>query len=578
MFASPVEGATFVVNSTVDAVDATPGDGVCATAGGVCTLRAAIQEANRLSGTHVITIPAGTYTLTITGRGESSAATGDLNIASGKNITINGAGAATTIVDANRIDRAFQSGGGSLTLNDLTVQNGDTAESGGCFLMTPGTQLSVTRVIVKACTGNTGGGIYLAGSAGLPSNLTVTDSTIAQNVAVIAGGGLNVIGGANGIATLNRTTFSGNSAQQGGGINSQATVTLANTTISGNTATTASGGAIFTGVTAGSTMTLVNVTIASNSSATAGAVRVSSPGQLQTRNSIIAYSAGTASSNCSGGGGGLGNNLEFPGTTCAFNLGSDRRDDPLLGALANNGGLTQTHSLGAGSPAIDIGDSATCAAPPVSGLDQRGVARPAACDIGAYEAVATIPGVPTGLTASSSGSSVTLAWIAPTSGTAPDTYFIEAGSASGLADLANFSTGTAATTFSANNVARGTYFVRVRAGNAFGKSGPSNEAQLTVGDGACTAAPGPPSNLVVVSVNGGTVVLTWTASAGAPTSYVVEAGSSPGGSNLATTDLGSAATSLTAPGVNRGTYFVRIKGKNACGLGPASNEVTFSVT
>ena len=38
--------ATFTVNSATDAVDATPGDGVCATAGSVCTLRAAIQEAN----------------------------------------------------------------------------------------------------------------------------------------------------------------------------------------------------------------------------------------------------------------------------------------------------------------------------------------------------------------------------------------------------------------------------------------------------------------------------------------------------------------------------------------------------
>ncbi len=38
--------ATFAVNSTADAVDTSPGNGICATAGGVCTLRAAIQEAN----------------------------------------------------------------------------------------------------------------------------------------------------------------------------------------------------------------------------------------------------------------------------------------------------------------------------------------------------------------------------------------------------------------------------------------------------------------------------------------------------------------------------------------------------
>lgn len=52
-------GATFVVNSTVDAVDGTPGDGVCAAASGACTLRAAVQEANALPGAHAITLPAG---------------------------------------------------------------------------------------------------------------------------------------------------------------------------------------------------------------------------------------------------------------------------------------------------------------------------------------------------------------------------------------------------------------------------------------------------------------------------------------------------------------------------------------
>jgi len=62
--------------------------------------------------------------------------------------------------------------------------------------------------------------------------------------------------------------------------------------------------------------------------------------------------------------------------------------DPLLGPLANNGGSTLTHALLPGSPAIDAGDPAVCAAAPVNNLDHRGVARPqgSACDIGAVEA------------------------------------------------------------------------------------------------------------------------------------------------------------------------------------------------
>ena len=65
--------ANFAVNSPADAVDANPGDGLCQTATpGECTLRAAIQEANALSGADTITLPADTYTLTIAGAGEDS--------------------------------------------------------------------------------------------------------------------------------------------------------------------------------------------------------------------------------------------------------------------------------------------------------------------------------------------------------------------------------------------------------------------------------------------------------------------------------------------------------------------------
>jgi hypothetical protein len=62
---------------------------------------------------------------------------------------------------------------------------------------------------------------------------------------------------------------------------------------------------------------------------------------------------------------------------------------PLLGMLGSNGVPTQTIPLLAGSPAIDAGSDAVCAAAPVSGKDQRGIARPygAHCDIGASEAL-----------------------------------------------------------------------------------------------------------------------------------------------------------------------------------------------
>ena len=89
-----------------------------------------------------------------------------------------------------------------------------------------------------------------------------------------------------------------------------------------------------------------------------------------------------------------------------------------------------------------------------------------------------IPGAPTGLTASASGSTVVLSWGAALG--APIAYLIEAGSASGLNDLANVDTGNALTGLTATGVTDGRYFLRVRARNSCGTGPPSNEFVLTV--------------------------------------------------------------------------------------------------
>jgi hypothetical protein len=77
-------------------------------------------------------------------------------------------------------------------------------------------------------------------------------------------------------------------------------------------------------------------------------------------------------------------------------------------------------------------------------------------------------------------------------------------------------------------------------------------------------------------VNGSTVTLTWTASAGA-TSYRIDAGSAAGRNDILSSNLGSIATALTASNVNPGTYFVRISALNACGTSGPSNDVVVAV-
>jgi hypothetical protein len=86
--------------------------------------------------------------------------------------------------------------------------------------------------------------------------------------------------------------------------------------------------------------------------------------------------------------------------------------------------------------------------------------------------------------------------------------------------------------------------------------------------------PGPPTNLQHL-VDASTVTLSWQPPSGPdpPTSYVIEAGSSRGSSDIAVFDTGNTLTSLTVNNVPGGTYFVRVRAKNVVGPSAPSNEV-----
>ena len=91
-------------------------------------------------------------------------------------------------------------------------------------------------------------------------------------------------------------------------------------------------------------------------------------------------------------------------------------------------------------------------------------------------------------------------------------------------------------------------------------------------------APVAPSGLTA-NVSGTTVTLIWTAPAtGDPAaSYLIEAGSAPGLSNLASLSTGNAGTTFSAGGVPVGQYYVRVRAANAAGSSPPSNEVVLQV-
>ena len=383
-----VEAASFVVDTTLDAVDAVPGDGVCASGGGVCTLRAAVEEANALGGAgHVITLPPGTFSLSLTG-----ASAGELQLRITETITINGASAETTIVRGGAssvFERVFlvTDTTGRLTLTDLTVENGRESDgisgSGGCIRTGFNTELILMRVIVRDCEAElSGGGILVE----FGSFFAMTDTTVTDNKTVSSSGaGVFINTGVT--ATIVRSTISNNSSGfRGGGIDSSGLLTLANTTISGNSA--------FIGGSAmrqsGGSIVMENVTVNGNTlTSTLGTsqIDVSAALTVSVTNTIIS-NPGAAGVNCNAPVvTSVHHNVEFPGTSCGFLDPTDQQADPLLGPLASNGGPTQTHALSSGSPAIDLGDDAVCVAALVDGVDQRGFGRPsgAHCDAGAYE-------------------------------------------------------------------------------------------------------------------------------------------------------------------------------------------------
>jgi hypothetical protein len=178
----------FFVETTVDSVDAVPGDGLARDANGLTSLRAAIMEANASAGPDVILLNAGTHTLGLTGANEDAAATGDLDITD--DLTIVGAGAASTTIDAQRFDRVFQVlPGKRLTLRGVTVTGGQSpSNTHGGGILSSGTLTIEDSAVSDNRTGYHGGGIWNEGGT-----VTIARSTLSGNYSPWNAGGIGNI-------------------------------------------------------------------------------------------------------------------------------------------------------------------------------------------------------------------------------------------------------------------------------------------------------------------------------------------------------------------------------------------------
>jgi hypothetical protein len=183
------------------------------------------------------------------------------------------------------------------------------------------------------------------------------------------------------------------------------------------------------------------------------------------------------------------------------------------------------------------------------------------------------PGMVPLVTAWMSGRRLNMLWSDPSLGERPTSYVVEVGTAAGLSNLASLP--VTMRSFSYDPVPDGFYFVRVRARVGANPGPASRELMLKVGSG-----PSPPSAPLgwTYRLSGNAVTFSWSAPLdGSPTSYLVEAGSMIGLSNLAVFSTGSAATTLTVPNVPSGIYYVRLRAVNTMGAGPPSYDTLIVV-
>ena len=351
--------------TSIAALIASPG-------GSGISLREAIIAANSSSAGDLINLGTGTFTLGISGIGEQAAATGDLDIS--EDLTIVGAGASATIINANGIDRVFDLHSGTTVLVQLTVTGGTNQEGAGLFVKS-GATLSMNGSTIEGNSSNqSGAGIHNDGTVSLFDVQLVNNSAPGKD-----GGAIHN----DGSLTLERVTISGNTAAKGAGIfhhGGASLLSLTNTTISGNSASDEGGG-----IHNDRAADITNSTIAFNT-AGSNAAGVFANGIITLANTILYENrlGDTTPANVDAqvAINSIGFNIDNDGTAGLSGPGDLSGVDPMLLSLQNNGGAVDTHALPIGSVAINTGANL-----PAPSADARGVARDGIPDIGAYEAI-----------------------------------------------------------------------------------------------------------------------------------------------------------------------------------------------
>lgn len=375
------------VGSLADSPDANPGNGICWSVAGGCTLRAAVEETNAWPTKDKINVPAGIYWLT----------NNRLEITD--SVVIRGAQEGQTIVDGGEKDMVFYVINGarqermSAEFHFLTIRNG-YAQSAGGGIRNDGAKVLVNKSTVMMNDAfSAGGGIHNQ-DGGI---LEVKYSSIFGNgnTQTIRAGGISNTSGS--FVFIYKSTVHNNDANRYGGIGNSGLMNIANSTISKNRSRIDIGGMMNSGQ-----ANLNNVTLVSNQgtmeydNSPGSAGGLANSGTVQVANSIIANNINHFGSaqDCIGNVTSMGYNLIEDTTDCTVVgdlTGNLIGVDPMLGFLWLNGGLTHTHALdpaspakNAGNPAAPTGVGTTCE-PDDQRSTSRGFGPAGRCDMGAYE-------------------------------------------------------------------------------------------------------------------------------------------------------------------------------------------------
>jgi CSLREA domain-containing protein len=351
-------GTTFTVNTTVDAVDAHPGDGICEVTPGAgdCSLRAAVMEANADPGADTVALGDGSvYRLTLLGADEDQSKTGDIDITD--TLTMTG----RSIIDGGNNDRVLDAFA-PFTLDGATLTNGRAKASGANFSLGGDLRAqaatTLTGVTIENGTSMGGGGVYST------ATLTVGFSTFATNHLTLLGSTASAIQvAANVSVKISQSTFSGNSAPSviGG---TQSVYQVAGTTFADN---------------AGSAFGV-------STSAIVRGTAVQSPSSVPVCNSGAIVVSG-------------GYNVVADATCGLANTGDVQGTQPIVAALTDNGGPTFTDLPFKNSPLVNkipVGTPGLCDS--TTPIDQRAHPRPlnGTCDIGSVEGASDKVGVVVG--------------------------------------------------------------------------------------------------------------------------------------------------------------------------------------